>query len=198
MNRQRPSRATGVIPAVRLAEEAGRLRPLRVTPEDLALRIPVVVGPTGYVVHDTHPYSMPPEAIGIPGTLYLGRTKVRIVCGRYEAVHDRQSERGKASTLPEHRARRVAAVSGTRAKRYLKREHLIQLGGSALVYITEIVHRRPRVWIRDVDRLHEYLERHGDPALRAEGLYGHEYIAHFLREGGTPPVPPATQMELGL
>ena len=26
-------------------------------PAELALRIPVHVGPTGYVVHDTHPYS---------------------------------------------------------------------------------------------------------------------------------------------
>ena len=40
-----PGRATGIIPAVRLAEEAPRLRPLRVRPEELALRIPVYVGP---------------------------------------------------------------------------------------------------------------------------------------------------------
>ena len=33
--------------AVRWAEEKPRLRPLKVQPEDLALRIPVYVGPTG-------------------------------------------------------------------------------------------------------------------------------------------------------
>src|SRR5712692_5449004 len=36
VNEERPCRATGVIPAVRLAEEAARLRPLKVRPEELA------------------------------------------------------------------------------------------------------------------------------------------------------------------
>lgn len=48
VNDLRPCRATGVIPTVRLAEEKPRLRPLKVKPEDLALRVPVTVGPTGY------------------------------------------------------------------------------------------------------------------------------------------------------
>jgi transposase len=187
VNTERPSRATRIVPAVRLVAEQARLRPLPVTPDELALRIPVHVGPTGYVLHDTHPYSMDPDAIGLAGTLYLHRDRVRIVAGRYESTHPRQFEQDASSTLPEHRAQRVAAVSGKRAKRYMKREHLLALGEHALVYITEIVHRRPRVWIRDVDRLHEMLERHGDLALRAafargldEGAFGAEYIAHYL------------------
>jgi hypothetical protein len=187
VNTERPSRATRIVPAVRLAEEQPRLRALRVKPDELALRIPVHVGPTGYVVHDTHPYSMPPEALGLPGTLYLFRNHVRIVAGRYEAEHERKFERDEGSTLPEHRAPRIAAVSGKRAKRYMKREHLIDLGEHALAYITELVHRRPKVWIRDVDHLHDMLERHGDDAMRAaferalaERVFGAEYIAHFL------------------
>jgi transposase len=189
VNTQRPSRATGVIPAVRLEEEKPRLRPLKVAPDDLALRIPISVGPTGYVLHDTHPYSMPPDSIGLPGTLYLYRERVRIVAGRFEASHPRLFGSGEKSTLPEHRAARVASVSGKRAKRYLQREHLIGLGGDALAYLTELVHRRPRVWIRDVDRLHELLEVYGDEALRiafTRGLetnvFGYEYVAHFLRD----------------
>jgi hypothetical protein len=54
VNTQRPSRATGIIPAVRRAEELPRLRPVKIAPAELALRLPIVVGPTGYVVHDTH------------------------------------------------------------------------------------------------------------------------------------------------
>lgn len=187
VNDERPSRATGIIPSVRLAEERARLRPLKVAPEALALRIPVVVGPTGYVIHDTHPYSMPPDAIGISGTLYLYRERVRIVCGRFESVHERQFEREAKSTLPEHRAQHVAAVSGKRAKRYLQREHLIAVGKAALDYLTELTHRRPYVWSRDVDRMHELLQKHGEDALRAafergltDGNFGHEYIAHYL------------------
>jgi predicted DNA-binding transcriptional regulator len=202
VNTLRPCRATKVVPAVRLAEEQIRLRPLRIAPAELALRIPVVVGVTGYVLHELQPYSMPPESIGLSATLYLYRNKVRIVAGRYEAVHERRFVPGPPATLPEHRAKRVAAVSGKRAQRYLKREHLLALGGSALAYLTELVHRRPRVWIRDVDRLHELLERHGDQALRAafergltEGVFGHEYVAHYLAHA--PPLP-IVQQELPL
>ena len=189
VNTERPCRATREIPAVRLEQERPRLRPLRVAPEDLALRIPVLVGPTGYVTHEACLYSMPPEAIGIAGTLHLLRDRVRIVAGRHVAVHDRLTEPGSRSTLPDHRAQSVAAVSGKRAKRYLQREHLVALGEPAHSYLTELVHRRPGLWLRDVERLHELLEKHGDHVLRcaferglAEQVYGHEYIAGFLHD----------------
>lgn len=173
VNEERPCRATGVIPAVRLAEEQPRLRPLKVHPDNLALRIPIYVGPTGTVMHDTHPYSMPPEAIGISGTLYLYRDRVRIVAGRHDVTHERKFKRGEGSTLPDHRAALVAAVSGKRAKRYMKRQQILDLGEPALAYLTEIVHRRPKDWIRDVDHLHDLLQRHGPDRLRRafeEGL----------------------------
>jgi transposase len=172
VNEERPCRATGVTPAVRLTEELPRLRPLKVLPENLALRVPVYVGPTGMVVHDTHPYSMPPEAIGISATLYLYRDRVRIVAGRFDITHDRKFKRGEGSTLPDHRAALVAAVSGKRAKRYLKRQQLLDLGEPALDYLTEIVHRRPKDWIRDVDHLHDLLQLHGPDRLRSAFEHG--------------------------
>src|SRR5262249_53541250 len=105
-------------------------------------------------------------------------------------------ERGATSTLPEHRAEHVAAVSGKRAKRYLQREHLLALGRAALEYLTELTHRRPRIWIRDIDRLHGLLATYGEDALRAafarglaEHAIGAEYIAHFL--AGAVPTPAA-------
>jgi len=186
-NNERPSRATGVTPAARLAEELPRLRPLKVTPESLALRIPVVVGPTGYVVHDTHRYSMHPDAIGIAGTLFLYRDSVRIVAGRFEATHARLLERQAISTLPEHRTAMVAAVSGKRGKRYLQRQHLLDLGEAVHLFLTELTHRRPRLWVADVERLHDMLQQHGpavliaacQQALEAQA-FGAEYVAHFV------------------
>jgi hypothetical protein len=191
MNTQRPSRATGVIPEERMREERPRLRPLKVAPADLALRIPITVGPTGEVLHDTHGYSMPAD-------------RVRIIAGRYEATHPRLYGPPAKSTLPEHRAERVAAASGKRAKRYMQREHLLGIGRCALEYLTELTHRRPRTWIRDVERLHVLLERHGDEPLRrafdrglAEQAIGSEYIAHYL--DAEPPIPLGpTQQELPL
>ncbi|MGH9254621.1 MAG: IS21 family transposase [Vicinamibacterales bacterium] len=196
VNTVRPSRATRVIPVVRLAEERARLRPVKIAPTDLALRIPIGVGPTGMVLHDTHRYSMPPEAIGLPGTLYLYRDRVRIVAGRFHARHDRLWEPDAQSTLPEHRAQQVAAVSGKRAKRYLQREHLLALGPSALAYLTELVHRRPRIWVRDVERLHDWLTTYGPDALRAafargleDQVIGAEYIGHYLAASVTRSIP---------
>ncbi|MGC2331881.1 MAG: IS21 family transposase [Candidatus Acidiferrales bacterium] len=183
VNEERPCRATGIIPVVRLAEEALRLRPLKVQSEDLALRIPVYVGPTGTVLHEGHPYSMPPEAISMPGTLYLYADRLRIVAGRHEVVHPRKFIPHEGSTLAAHRAAMVAAVSGKRGKRYLKRQQLLELGEPAFRYLTEIVHRRPRQWFDDVDRLHDLLQSHGPEVLRQaleEGLKEQVFSATFI------------------
>ncbi len=79
VNETRPSRATGVVPLVRLMEERKRLRPLPIPASEYALRFPVMAGPTGYVEHDGLRYAVPPEAIGIAGTLHLFVDRVRIV-----------------------------------------------------------------------------------------------------------------------
>jgi transposase len=183
VNQERACRATGVILAVGLAAEGPRLRPLKVRPEELALRLPVYVGPTGTVLHEGHPYSMPAEAISMPGTLYLYAERVRIVAGRYEVEHPRQFAPREGSILAAHRAALVAAVSGKRGKRYLKRQQLLDLGETAFLYLTEIVHRRPKEWFRDVDRLHDILQSHGPEALRRameEGLKEEIFSAHYV------------------
>lgn len=148
---------------------------------------------------------MPPDAMGIPGTLYLYRDRVRIVAGRFEAVHERLFGAPAKSTLPEHRAQRVAAVAGKRAKRYMQREHLLELGQMALEYLTELTHRRPRVWVRDVDRIHDLLQRHGNEAVRAaferglaERAFGAEYIAHYLAVTPDPMLVVTERRELAL
>jgi hypothetical protein len=211
-NTERASRATDKVPLEAKKDEDPRLRPLKVTPEQLALRVPIVVGPTGYVSHGAALYSMPPEAIGIPGTLYLYLHVVTISAGRFEATHLRQGSGGQ-STLPEHRVEHVAAVSGKRGKRYLERQHLLALGPDAHAFLTELVHRRPRAWTADVARLHEMLVSDGDHAVRAafqwavaRELFGAEYIAHHLRarrEGGAQSPPgdeprAAEQLALGI
>jgi transposase len=201
VNTKVASRATGVTPATRMAEERARLRPLKVVPADLALRIPVSVGPTGYVLHDTHLYSMPPDAIGIPGTLFLFQERVKIVAGRFTSQHPRLFDRNAKSTLPEHRLDAVAKVSGKRGKRYLMREHLLEVGGDALDYLTEITHRRPGAWIGEVEQLHALLQQHGADAIRvalgravAGQTFGAEYVRHYLHH----PVPASRQEVLPL
>jgi hypothetical protein len=85
--------------------------------------------------------------------------------------------------LPAHRAAILAAVSGKRGKRYLKRQQILDLGASAVAYLTEIVHRRPKEWIRDVDRLHDILQTHGAEVLRRameDGLRAQVFSASYV------------------
>lgn len=190
VNVTRPSRATNEIPALRMErEERARLRPVKVPSAELVLRFPVQVGPTAYVTHDGCRYSMPPQAIGATGTLYLGQTSLKIIAGRWNAVHPRLFESGAKSSLPEHRTAMVAVVSGERGKNYLKRQHLLDLGDDAVEYLTELVHRRPRTWFGDVHKMHELLSLHGDTATYAAitaaleaRTFGAEYVAHQLGE----------------
>ncbi len=124
------------------------------------------------------------------------------MAARFSAQHPRLLERGAKSTLPEHRVEAVARVSGKRAKRYLMREHLLEVGGPAFDYLTELVHRRPGAWIAEIERLHALLQDHGPDAMRAAleravagQTYGAEYVRHYLRN---PEVASARQEVLPL
>jgi hypothetical protein len=160
-NTQRPCRATGVIPQERMAEDRKRLRPLRIAPSELALRIPVQVGPTAEVFYDGRGYAMPPEAAGLPATLFLYENRVKIVAGRWQADHERFIAKGQIARLPEHRAAHLAAMAGARGKRYLKRQQLFECGEATVAVLTEIVHRSPRGWYPEIDQLHELLQSLG-------------------------------------
>lgn len=168
VNTKTPSRATGVIPETRRQEELARLRAIRVFPESLVLRIPVFVGPTAEVLFDGVPYSMQPKAANTPATLYLFETRLRIetVNGRFRSEHRRRTKDEPPAPLPEHRAAKIAAVHGERAKLYAKREALLAIGPDALTLLTEITHRDGRRAYRAVEELYTLLDHHGDDAMR--------------------------------
>jgi hypothetical protein len=107
------------------------------------------------------------DSVSLPALYSLGNPGGR---WRYVLHRDQRkwaSRQSLLTTLPEHRAQSVAALSGQRPKRYLEREHLLELGRPALEYLTELTHRRPRLWLRDVHRLHEPLQHHGPEQLRS-------------------------------
>ena len=164
-----PCRATGVTPRARMAEELARLRPVKLSPSTFAVKLPVVVRPDACVVHDGHSYQLSPKVIGRVGTLYLLRDRVRIVVGSVDVVYRRpaRGERAQKQTTPQLRAALVEVAHGPRGKLYLKRQQLLELGQHAHDYLTELIHRRPRTWKSDVERLHELSLTHADGALRA-------------------------------
>ena len=187
VNTVRPCRATGVPPAERIGAERERMRPLAIPAAEYALRFSVFVGPTGLVTFQGYRYSMPPEAIGIPGMLWLYAERVRIVAGRFEREHDRVPEQGKDSFHPEDRAARLAQVAGKRGRLYLKRQEILDLGPAAEAFLTEIVHRHRFTWQGEVEQLHEALTQHGPAALHralaaahTRELYGAPHVLRLL------------------
>ena len=166
VNEQRPSRATEEVPAHRMVAERGRMRPVRVKARDLGLPVPIVVGPTAMVLHETCLYSMPPEAVGFSGTLFLYPDRVRIVAGKHRVEHPRLFGRNERTSLPEHRTARLAEVSGSRGRQYLKRQDLLDAGSQVEALITELVHQHPTSWYAEIDALHELLQQHGPGLLR--------------------------------
>lgn len=190
VNEIRPSRATKVTVAARMDEERKRFRPLAYAPSDYPLRFAITVGPTAMVEHDGVRYSMPPKTIGMPGTLFLYPTRVKIVARIFTVEHPRYPEKGNTCYLPEHRAELLAAVSGERGRLYLKRQQLFELGPPAVVLLTELVHARPRSWKADVEALYELLLVHGPTRLLgaiqeacAHSHFGSESVIDLLREG---------------
>ncbi len=80
---------TNRTPASLLVEERRRLRPVRVSPSDLTLRMPIVVRPGGLVVHDGRRYLLAADAAGATGTLYLTTDQIRIVAGGVTGIFRR-------------------------------------------------------------------------------------------------------------
>jgi len=189
VNTVRPCRATGVPPQHRIGAERERLRALPIPPADYALRFPIVVGPTGLVDFQGRRYSMPPEAIGIPGSLWLYTNRLRIVAGRFLSEHPRVPEHGRDSIHAGHRTERLARVSGERGRLYLKRQEILDLGPVAEAFLTELVHRHRFTWKTEVEQLHAALLAHGPARLHEmlakaseQGLYGARYVLELLEQ----------------
>jgi hypothetical protein len=194
VNTTRPNRATKEIPAERLAAEQARMKALAVPPGEYGLRIPVTVGPTAMVTHHGIRYAMPAAACGLPATLWLYPTRVKIITAgsKHEALHPRFPEHGTVSYLPGQRAAQLAAVAGSRKRLYFMRERILELGPVGEGYLTELVHQRPHTWKGDVERLFALLEELGDARFRLvvqralfQRLIGAEYVVRLVARLGT-------------
>ena len=189
VNTVRPNRATKEIPATRLPTEHARMKRLAVPPSEYGLRVAVTVGPTAMVTHQGTRYAMPAGACGLPATLWLYPTRVKIVTAgsKHEAVHPRFPAQGTVSYLPGQRAAQLAAVAGARKRLYFMRERILELGPVGEAYLTELIHQRPHTWKGDVERLFALLEELGDAPFRLllqralfQRLIGSEYVVRLV------------------
>jgi transposase len=192
VNTVRPSRATKEIPAVRLAAERARMKPLVLAPSEYGLRVAVTVGPTAMVTHQGVRYAMPAAACGIPATLWLYPDRVKIITAgsKHEIAHPRFPTHGAVSYLPGQRAAQLAAVAGARKRLYFMRERILELGPVGEGYLTELIHQRPHTWKGDVERLFALLEELGDAPFRLvlqralfQRLIGAEHVVRLVARG---------------
>ena len=183
VNTRRPSRATGIIPSVRLEQERLRLRALPIPPTAYALNVPVVVSARALVAYAGMTYSMPPDTLGQPATLHLYRDRVEIVTKAGPPVPHPRVPRGATSMLPEHRTAMLGAVRGVRARLYYQRQSLWELGPAAETWLTELIHRRPSQWRQDVEHCFTLLQEHGPARLLAAftaGVRQHAIGAEYV------------------
>ena len=191
VNHERRCDATGVIPAVRLAEERPRLRPVPFGPLGYGLAQSVVVGPDGRVRHGGYAYSTP---AGWIGQTVLLRRHAGVLALHYQGErceHPRVPANGRYSLLAEHRAPLFVKPRG---KIMAQRQILMDLCPEGERFFTELVHRRPSTWReQDLPVVWQLFEEVGDvrltQALRfcvAQGTYGSEYLhaySHGLCQG---------------
>ena len=184
VNAERPCDATGMVPAVRLAEEQPRLRPLPFGERGYGLLYTAVVGREGLARCRGYGYSAPHEWLGQPLTVRLHRDVVVLHHTGHvgqEVVHPRVPSNGRYSLLPEHRAARFVKPRG---KTMAQRQILMDLCPEGERFFTELVHRRPRTWReQDLPAAWELFETLGEARLVAAfrycvatGAIGSEYL----------------------
>lgn len=191
-NEQRPCDATGQIPALRLAEERPRLKPLPFGADGYGLTFTAVVHPDGRVHFDGCQYSAPTDWIGQRVTLKLHHTVIRLQHAGKTVRHPRVPTNGRYSLLPEHRE---ALFVKPRGKIMAQRQILMDLCPEGEAFFTELVHRRPETWRQqDLPVVWDLFEQWGEQRLReafgacvARGAFGGEYLAAWLSPEGLVP-----------
>jgi transposase len=186
VNDERPCDATGVIPAVRLAEERPRLHPLPFGARGFGLAYPAVVGRDIWVRCRGYAYSAPAGWQGQPITVRLHPAHAVLHYNGQQVVHPRYPTNGKYSLLPEHREPLFVKPRGAIMA---KRQILMDLCPEGERFFTELVHRRPQTWReQDLPLAWELFEVHGEEQVTAafryclaQGAIGGEYLQAFAQ-----------------
>lgn len=185
VNQERPCDATGEIPRVRLQRESLKACPHHA--EQYAFKVSVVVRPTARVAYRAIEYSVPAETIGQTVTLHLMESRVAIYLGqRLLGEHPRFPDNGRSSVLANH-AQELFRFR--RGKPYAQRQLLLDLDPSIEPYLTELVHRRPQGWQRDVEQIYQLYEQVGRADILAaialateQRCFGSEYLVAILQK----------------
>jgi transposase len=188
VNTERVCDATGEIPQARLRRES--LKPCGHSAETYAFKVSVVVRPTARVHYRSVEYSVPAATIGQTVTLHLQQSTVVIyLAERKLCEHPRMPENGRSSVQFDHAAE---LFRFRRGKPYAQRQLLLDLDESVEPYFTELVHRRPQGWEKDIEQIYELYQRIGRSDLLAaialateQRCFGAEYLVAITQENAT-------------
>jgi transposase len=192
INHERPSDATGEIPAKRLEQELPRLnaRPIPWTAADLPLRESATVSPTGAVRFRNTGYSVDPRYLGAPATLLVLERRIIIEVGKSRCEHVREDDTGEIRRLPEHSLAMAAIITAERKQTYFKRQCLLDMGPQAQQFLDRLIMRAfGNTWYADIHRLFDLYQRHGQDSLlaamtEANSAHTHTYAAVLKRLKG--------------
>lgn len=184
VNRERPCDATAEIPQVRLQRESLKACPHRA--EEYAFKVSGVVRPTARVHYQSMEYSVPAQTIGQTVTLHLLEQRVAIYLGeKLLAEHPRFPDNGRSSIHTDH-AQELFRFR--RGKPFAQRQLLLDLDPLVEPYLTELVHRRPQGWHRDVEQIYQLYEQIGRAELLAaialateQRCFGGEYVLAIVQ-----------------
>lgn len=165
-NFETPSRATKEIPETLRQKELPRLRPVRISPETLALRVPIFVGPTAEVMFEgarTRCHHVQPMSQAPPSSSRTAFTSSQVASKQSIRAARRVTHRRPWRSIGRRSSRRSTAPAPAL---YEKREQLLRIGTSALELLTALTHRAPRRSPEHIERLYELFEEHGEASMR--------------------------------
>src|SRR2546421_908162 len=182
VNPQRPSAATGVPPAVRLAEEQPHFGPLPAVARDYGFFDCVVVSREGLVAIETNRYSVPAHLMGRALTARIHRSRVELFADQeLVATHVRLSAQNARVIDPAHFE--AAFVGKPRGRVMVYRDWLCSLSPVVMRYVHELSHKRRSEMNPQMIALYDLAQEIGKADFVAalelaaeQQMYGAEYL----------------------
>ncbi|GAC1405293.1 MAG: hypothetical protein NVSMB49_24530 [Ktedonobacteraceae bacterium] len=182
VNTERPSDATGLPPAVRLAEEQPKFGPLPAVASDYGFFDCVVVSREGLVAIETNRYSVPAPLMGRALTARIHASRIELFADQVlVATHVRCPAQNARVIDPAHFE--AAFASKPRGRVMVYRHWPCSLSPVVMTYVQEISHKRRSEMKPQLIALYDLAQEIGKAdfvaalALAAEQqMYGVEYL----------------------
>src|SRR5437763_6155574 len=200
VNAERPSEATGLPPAVRLAEEQPKFGPLPVVTSDYGFFDCVVVSREGLVAIETNRYSVPAHLMGRALTARIHTSRIEVFADQeMVATHARRPAQQHLRVIdPMHFE--AAFVGKPRGRVMVYRDWLCNLSPVVMSYVHEISHKRRKEMKQQMLALYDLAQDIGLADFVAalelaaeQQMYGAEYqraiVSLPLAPGSTEPAP---------